>query len=134
MEMLAVVNGETDSRQMVRKSHSIVMQIQNHIMNHYRADIEISALARLVDRTPNYISGLFRQVTGQTITDYIQRIRIAEACNMLIHTQMSIGEISDYLGFCEQSYFNKVFRKTTGQPPSAYLRERTKIWRDSELS
>ncbi|MBD2865389.1 AraC family transcriptional regulator [Paenibacillus oceani] len=134
LEMLAVVNGETDSRQVATKSYSIVMQIQNYIMNHYRTDINISTLARFVDRTPNYISTVFRQVTGRTITEYIQRIRIAEACNMLIHSHMSIGEISDYLGFCEQSYFNKVFKKVTGLPPSAYLRERTKVWRDSALS
>lgn len=134
LEILAVINSETDSRQVGTKSYSIVLQIQNYIMSHYRTDIEISALARLVDRSPNYISTIFRQVTDQTITEYIQRIRIAEACNMLIHSHMTIGEISEQLGFCEQSYFNKVFRKITGLSPSAYVRERAKVWRDSPIS
>ncbi|MDF2724451.1 MAG: AraC family transcriptional regulator [Paenibacillus sp.] len=129
LEMLAVVNGETASMQVATKSYSIVMQIQNYIMSHYCDNIEIADLARYVQRTPNYISTVFRQVTGQTITDYIQRVRIAEACNLLIHSQMTVGEISDRLGFCEQSYFNKVFKKVTGLPPSAYLKENTKVWR-----
>jgi AraC-like DNA-binding protein len=134
LEILAVINGETDSRQVATKPYSIVLQIQNYIMNHYRTDIEVSVIARLVDRTPNYISTIFPQVTGQTITEYVQRIRIAEACNLLNHSHMSIGEISDHLGFCEQSYFNKVFRKITGLSPSAYVREREKVWRGSPLS
>lgn len=129
LEMLCIVNGEADSRKVPTKSYAIVTQIQDYIMNHYRENIAIAALAELVQRTPNYISTVFRQVTGQTITEYTQQIRIAAACNFLINSQMTVGEISDYLGFCEQSYFNKVFKKVTGVPPSAYLKEKTKVWR-----
>ncbi|MDF2717632.1 MAG: AraC family transcriptional regulator [Paenibacillus sp.] len=129
LEMLSIVNGESDSRNVPTKSYSIAMQIQDYVLNHYRENITIAALSQNVRRTPNYISTIFRQVTGQTITEYTQQIRIAEACNMLINSQMTVGEISEYLGFCEQSYFNKVFKKVTGLPPSAYLREKTKMWR-----
>ncbi|MDF2720525.1 MAG: AraC family transcriptional regulator [Paenibacillus sp.] len=126
LEMLAVINGEIDSRNVTTKSYSIVLEVQSYIMKHYQTEIEISALAQLVERTPNYISTIFRRVTGQTITEYVQRIRIAEACNMLNQSHMSMSEISDYLGFCDQSYFNKVFRKITGLSPSVYVREQMK--------
>lgn len=129
LEMLAVVNAEADARQFPAAPMNLVMQIQDYIVNHYRERMTVADLAEQVERTPNYISTVFRQVTGQTITEYIQQIRINAARDLLINSQMTIGEISEYLGFCEQSHFNKVFKKVTGVPPSTHLKEKTKIWR-----
>lgn len=129
LEMLAVINEEADSQSMQGKSYSIVMQLQAYILTHYRQTIPMAELAEHVERTPNYVSSLFKQVTGQTVTDYIQQIRIAAACDLLANSQMNVGEISDFLGFCEQSYFNKVFKKCTGTLPSTYIKEKVQIWK-----
>ncbi|GAA3413714.1 AraC family transcriptional regulator [Paenibacillus hodogayensis] len=130
LEMLAIVNDEADAHQLPTATMNLVMLIQEYIVNHYRERITVAALAKQVDRTPNYISAVFRQATGQTITEYIQQIRINAARDLLINSQMTIGEISEYLGFCEQSHFNKVFKKLTGVPPSTHLKEKTKVWRE----
>lgn len=129
LEMLAVINEESDSQSMPGKSNSIVMQIQAYILDHYRRSISMAELSEYVDRTPNYISTIFKQVTGDSITEYIQQIRISAACDLLINSQMNVGEISNFLGFCEQSYFNKVFKKITGTLPSIYMKEKVKIWK-----
>lgn len=129
LEMLAIVNEETDSRDNLDKSYSIITQLQNHITMHYRQTISMQELSALVQRTPNYISRLFKESTGQTITEYIQQIRISAACDLLTNSQMNVGEVSDFLGFCEQSYFNKVFKKLTGTLPSAYIKAKSKVWR-----
>ncbi|MDR6551851.1 AraC family transcriptional regulator [Paenibacillus qinlingensis] len=129
LEIIAIINEETNSGPITHpKAHGITMQLKDYILYHYRVPIDMKELANHVDRTPNYISTVFRETTGQTITDYIQQIRIAAACDLLTGSQMSIGEISDFLGFCEQSYFNKVFKKVTGTMPSAYVKERLKVW------
>lgn len=128
LEMLAIINEEAASRYLPGKPYSIVMQLQDYIVNHYRNPISITELAAFVDRTPNYVSTVFKQITGQTITAYTQQIRISAARDLLINSQMTVGEIADYLGFCEQSYFNKVFKKITGMPPSACMKEKTKVW------
>src|SRR5690606_22329985 len=96
---------------------------------HYRRTIPIQELADLVQRTPNHISRLFKEATGQTITAYMQQIRISAACDLLANSQMNVGEVAEYLGFCEQSYFNKVFKKHTGTLPSAYMKEKIKRWK-----
>lgn len=129
LEMLAIINEEIDSQSLQGKSYSIVMLLQAYILNHYHRTISVTELAEHVERTPNYVSTIFKQVTGQSVTDYIQQIRIAAACDLLTNSQMNVGEISDFLGFCEQSYFNKVFKKCTGTLPSTYMKEKVKIWK-----
>lgn len=128
LEMLAILNEVSDSGATPNKADDIVMQLKDYILQHYRSTITMSQLAAFVERTPNHVSTVFRQTTGQTITDYIQQIRISAACDLLAASQMSISEISDFLGFCEQSYFYKVFKKVTGTMPSAYVKERPKVW------
>ncbi len=128
LEMLAIVNEETDSSMNLDKSYSIVSQLQNHITTHYRSAIPMEELAELVGRTPNYISRIFKESTNQTITEYVQQIRITAACDLLANSQMNVGEVSEFLGFCEQSYFNKVFKKLTGTLPSTYMKEKMKVW------
>ncbi|RTE10401.1 AraC family transcriptional regulator [Paenibacillus whitsoniae] len=130
LEIIAILSEEANHAGSIThpKAHGITMQIKDYILYHYRESIDMNQLADYVGRTPNYISTVFRETTGQTITTYIQHIRIAAACDLLTGSQMSVGEISDYLGFCEQSYFNKVFKKVTGTMPSAYVKERLKVW------
>ncbi|NQX66901.1 AraC family transcriptional regulator [Paenibacillus alba] len=129
LEIIAIINEEAHTGAITHpKAHGITMQLKDYILHHYREQIDMKEMANYIGRTPNYISTVFRETTGQTITEYIQQIRIAAACDLLTGSQMSIGEISDFLGFCEQSYFNKVFKKVTGTMPSAYVKERLKVW------
>ncbi|MEF2244204.1 helix-turn-helix domain-containing protein [Paenibacillus sp. IITD108] len=122
LELLTLLNIEL-THQENPAANNLVMQIQEYIADHYREKIELKKLAKLVDRTPSYISTVFHTVTGQTITEYIQQIRLSAARDLLTKSHMTIGEISNYLGFCEQSYFNKVFKKAIGVPPSAFMKE-----------
>lgn len=129
LEILAVVNEEADSVAKRDRAYSIVNQIQSYIAANYRRTIGMDELARLVERSPNYISRIFKEETGQTVTDYTQQLRITAACDLLANSQMNVREISDFLGFCEQSYFNKVFKRLTGTLPSAYMKEKVRRWK-----
>lgn len=131
LEMLALLNEEADdfeSPSVRGKSQSIVFQLQQYILEHYRESLSIGDLAAHVGLTPNYVSALFKRTTGSTLTKYIQQIRISAACDLLTGSPMNVSEISDFLGFCEPSYFNKVFKKVTGSLPSAYVKEKPRIW------
>ncbi|WP_010268415.1 AraC family transcriptional regulator [Paenibacillus senegalensis] len=128
LEMLAILYEDARRNSAPGKSHGIVIQLQQYILEHYRENITVQDLADHVALTPNYISSLFRQATGVTVTEYIQQIRVSAACDLLTGSQMNVSEISDYLGFCEPSYFNKVFKKITGLPPSIYVKEKPRIW------
>jgi transcriptional regulator GlxA family with amidase domain len=65
---------------------------------------------------------LFKQNTGLTPNDYLQRLRIAKARELLTTTSQSVTEIAFAAGFASSQYFSRVFRKYTGQMPSEYRR------------
>lgn len=123
LELLTLLNIEITHNE-DPSVNNLVLQIKEYITNHYREKITLADLAAVVERTPNYISTAFHNATGQTISEYTKQIKLSAARDLLTKSTMSIGEISDYLGFCEQSYFNKVFKKATGVSPSAYIREK----------
>lgn len=128
LEVLAHVSEEAESGHTPAKVYSLVMQLQEYIVKHYREPISIADLAKYVNRSPNYVSSIFKKATGETIGSYVQGIKVAAARDLLTNSSMSIGEISDYLGYCEPSYFNRVFKRITGVSPSAFVKEGVKVW------
>ena len=73
-----------------------------------------------LDRT--YLGKLFRSETGQTVTAYIRNKKLRTAENMLLYSDFSCLEISEYLGYASQSYFIKVFREKHKMTPLEYKR------------
>jgi len=68
-------------------------------------------------------SHLFRDVTGKSVTEFVAAIRMERARELLSGTDMSIREIAELLGYENQNYFSRCFRKTTGCSPREYRRD-----------
>ena len=66
------------------------------------------------------LSKLFRQELGTSFTDYLNRIRIEHSTELMRNTDRSLLEISGLVGFDDQSYFTKIFKKVTGTTPRQY--------------
>ena len=66
----------------------------------------------------------FHHETSVTINDFIVELKIEEAKRLLLLTDKPIAQISEYLGFSSQSYFQNVFRKMTGLTPNTFRSER----------
>src|SRR5690606_40213174 len=81
----------------------------------------IEELADLAGVTPNYISVIFKEVVGYTPIQYLHQLRINTAINLLKNTSMTIHEIAEYLGYYDQSYFNRMFKKWMGTNPSHFV-------------
>ncbi|TYS70338.1 AraC family transcriptional regulator [Sutcliffiella horikoshii] len=97
---------------------SSVRNMQDYILQHYRRNITIEELASLIGVTPNYVTVLFKEVLGITPIQYLHQTRINNAWNLISTTKMTIKEIAEHLGYCDQSYFNRMFKKWMGIPPS----------------
>lgn len=123
LELLGLAQREMESAHVPSKKLSLARRIQDYILTHYREPIRIETLAELVDRTPNYVTKMFREVTGLTPIAYLHQVRVTAARDLLAHTHLSIGQIADRLGFCDQSYFNRVYKKMMGYPPSSHMNE-----------
>lgn len=121
IELLGIMDREAATMGLSLKKRSLVAKIQAYILEHYQEQIQIEELARLVDRTPNYVTRIFREVAGQTPVDYLHRIRVQAANDLMLNSHLTIGQIAEKLGYCDQSYFNRVYKKITGYPPSDHL-------------
>lgn len=98
----------------------VVAQICHHIYSNLHYEITLESLAKIVSRSKSYISALFKEETGMTITEFIRKERLKEAKNLLVNTNKSCQEIATTLSFSGQSYFTEIFKKETGLTPSEY--------------
>ncbi len=123
MEMLSMYNREADTDWVSSKQLSIAEQVREYILKHYRSTIRMSDLSALTGRTPNYISTVFKHITGQSPIAFQQAVRIGEAREMLLNTERSVGDIAEYLGYHDPFYFHRVFKKLTGMSPTDFAKE-----------
>jgi len=125
LEMLSMVNYDLDYEEISSKKMKLVMEIKNYMLKHYNEPIKLQDLSEFGGKTPNYISCIFKEVTGFTPIEYLHDIRITMAKDMMLSKGMSIREISEETGFCDQAYFNRVFRKLSGCSPTDFLNEKS---------
>ncbi|MCQ2278319.1 MAG: helix-turn-helix transcriptional regulator [Bacteroidales bacterium] len=94
----------------------------SNLLQHYKENHTVEYYAGLEDITPKYLSSVVRQVTGRPVQEWINFILIYSAKRILRHTDMSVGELSDYLHFASATTFIRFFRIHTGKTPSHYKR------------
>lgn len=102
------------------KNSKTINKIRAIIQEGYARELPISRIAEEVFLTPNYISLIFKKETGETITDYITKIRINKAMELLHTTDLKVMEISEQVGYENPHYFSTVFKKTVGVHPLKY--------------
>ena len=105
-------------------SNSRVNTIHEFLMNNYREEVNLDEIADLVHLAPASACRFFKSATGQTIFNYLNKIKVDYACNLLMNTEMNIVDISYDCGFNNLSHFNKQFRQITGKTPSQYRKLR----------
>lgn len=104
--------------QMADKS---VETVKRWIQEHYDQQTELGSLASMVYLTPSYLSKLFKNETGMTITDYLIEVRIKKAKHLLkTSPDMKIHEIGCGVGYPDPAYFNKLFKRIVGVTPNEY--------------
>ncbi|EFM11339.1 transcriptional regulator, AraC family [Paenibacillus curdlanolyticus YK9] len=121
-ELAALWNRELDQAPMASGTHKLVERMKQHIQLNYRDKVTKEELGACINRTPNYAASLFRRATGQTISEAVNAARMKTAIYMLTDSLLTVNEISDYLGYRDVSYFQRVFKRTTGRTPSSFLR------------
>lgn len=87
------------------------------------ADLSLHTLASMQNVSPSYFSALFKQETGQTLTDHVNQKRVNYAMQLLSSTVLQVQTVAQYSGFADMNYFSKVFKKYTGKTPSEYRKE-----------
>lgn len=108
------------SKKYTQKNDKIVKKIKDIIKQKYMEDISVAGISENIYLTPNYISLIFKQETGETITEYITRTRMEAAKELLSTTDFKILEIAEMVGYDNPHYFSTVFKKYSGTHPAKY--------------
>lgn len=91
-----------------------------YIKRNIRNQVSIEHLANYLRMDPSQVYRIFKKNTGKSPYQYIAQLRIEKACDLLIKTDLSIREISEWMDFEYQSHFTKQFKNITGINPSEY--------------
>ncbi|MBO6158595.1 MAG: helix-turn-helix domain-containing protein [Firmicutes bacterium] len=95
------------------------------IDRHTNALLSVADVARAVGFSESYLMHRFRQETGSSVGAFITAAKLEEAKNLLRFSERSLAEISAYLGYSSQSYFQKIFKQHFGLTPGQFRRKET---------
>ena len=101
-------------------SPASLRRVMSYIHEHLATDLSLTEVAGVVPLSPHYFATLFKQSTGETLLQYITRCRIERAKELLARRSLAIADICQQVGFSDQSYFTRVFRRYSHMTPKAY--------------
>lgn len=90
------------------------------ITQHLSENITIQKIASQVYMNPTYFCEYFKNQTGETVLDFVTRIRMEKARDLLVTTNLKIYDISEKVGYTDTKYFSKLFKKQLGETPSKF--------------
>ena len=91
----------------------------HHLYRNFRKERQIRFYASNMNVSTAYLSRLVKEISGSTINEHVTSLIYKEACNLLSHSDMSIGEIADALSFSDQSALTNFFKMRAGMTPLA---------------
>ena len=100
---------------------SSFMQIIKYLNENYEKDVSLKKLSELFHLNSSYVSFLIKNETGLTYSQYLTELRIGKAKELLSHTDLSLAEISEAVGFNDYFYFIKKFKKVVGVTPGHFI-------------
>ena len=104
-------------------SDVLIENIKSYIAENLLHDFSMADLSTVFNYNEKYLGRLFKQKTGMSIKEYCNLAKIKKAKYMLENTRMSIANIAIQVGYNNVTYFNRIFKKVTGQSPQAYRGE-----------
>ena len=107
-------------KQSVKKYSPLVQKAIMKIETDLTGDLSLKAMAQMNNVSPAYFSNLFKSVTGQTLTDYVNTKRISLAKHLLKNTSLQVQTIAQHCGILDFHYFCRLFKGVVGKTPTEY--------------
>lgn len=104
----------------VDNSDILIRKAQTYMEEHYQEKISLDEIAGVIGISRYYFSTLFKQAAGTNFSTYLNEIRIKKAKELLKNSNITVGQIYDRVGFNDQQYFCKTFKKYTGLTVTEY--------------
>ena len=101
----------------------VIRNAKQFILEHQADELSLSKVAKAVNTSTFYFCKMFKRVTGLHFTQYLARVRIEKAKNLLLNPNLRVSEIAYEVGFQSLTHFNRVFKKVTGLSPTDYRKQ-----------
>jgi AraC-like DNA-binding protein/ligand-binding sensor protein len=98
----------------------VITRAKDYILEHQTDELSLGEVAKAVNMSTYYFCKSFKKVTGINFTDYVSRVRLEKAKNLLLNPNLRVSEIAYEVGFQSLTHFNRVFKKILGQSPTQY--------------
>ena len=100
--------------------HARIGKVIDHITENFAEEISVDTAANMADMSASSFSRNFQRLTGKTFVDFVNRVRISQACSMLYNTDQQISAICYSVGFKNIANFNRHFLKMKDMTPKAF--------------
>jgi len=97
-----------------------ITRAKQFILENQAEDLSLGEVAKAVNTSIFYFCKMFKKATGLNFTDYVSRLRVEKAKNLLLNRNLRVSEIAYEVGFQSLTHFNRVFKKVMGQSPTQY--------------
>jgi len=109
-----------------------INRVKNYCRRHYARKISLDEAAAEVNLSPSYLSKVFRREMGISFVSYLNKIRIEKSKLILQNRSVELVEVAGMVGYDDQSYFTRIFKRFTGIPPGRYREQRGRFPSNSQ--
>ncbi|MEK4436654.1 response regulator transcription factor [Paenibacillus sp. FSL K6-2862] len=118
--LMDIVSQIRNNKQM--SIQTIVGKVQKYIEDHLSHGLSLDELGKVAHLHPVYLSKLFKQETGENVSNYISKKRLERASHLLLDSELRIADISQMVGYKKNQYFIQLFKEEFGVTPYQYRR------------
>jgi len=119
--------GELVVKQVVVSKHKkailTIEKIDKYIEEHYKEDITLEQVAKLVNFSSYYLSRFYKNETGTNFSDKIMQVRISEAKKLFLNSEANVKDVTYMVGYSDPNYFSKIFKRVTGCTVSEFKKK-----------
>lgn len=92
----------------------------SYMRDHYAQAVRLEDLSMMAFLSRNHFCRCFKELTGMTAVEYMQKLRVEEAARLLKTTPLDVGRVGERVGYADRRHFNDVFKRITGMTPGQY--------------
>ena len=122
VETVRTLRSKMDNNRQKMQAETVIFELKNYIRNHLDQDLSLMKLAERTFYNASYLSRLFKQISGYTIAQYIEFMKLEKAKDELKYTDYSIRTVAEHIGIASPRYFSYFFKEKTDESPRDYRR------------
>lgn len=111
---------EYQEQKNANRSLEKIEKVKTYIEKNIGSDLSLYILADMISVTPQYLCRLFKEHTGMNYHDYITKLKMKKAAELIKLTNMTVNEVSEKLGYNNSSYFIRKFKENYGLTPGEF--------------